>query len=252
MKMNAEKIAVSGVMDDLKHSLNELRELLEEKYITESEYVAARANALWDAGVDIAARARPAERMRRLKARSRRAGAGRDCGRFLIPGFLAAGALACAAFFFWMRSESGLFSPHRRKDLLPKDLFPSTAPLPSALLPPVDPARGASAGESSENSVPSLNIGENIFGVPADGPGEAVSAESGVPGWGVVSARRVRVRAAPDAAADNVLGWARKGDRFAVLGEALDGNRSKWYNIRYEKVGGEGWIKASMMTLEGR
>jgi hypothetical protein len=65
-----------------------------------------------------------------------------------------------------------------------------------------------------------------------------------------VSARRVRVRSAPDTSADNVLGWAFKGERYAVLGEAPGRDGSKWYNVRYEKIDGNGWIKASMIELE--
>jgi hypothetical protein len=294
MKTDAEGMAGSELMNDLKQRLSELQELLEENYITESEYAAARANVLLDAGVDISVRPRAAEprrRMYRLEARSRRAAAASGYERFLVPGLLIAGALVCAVFFFWMLSEGGLFSP-RRKNLLPSTPPPSAPFVQSGAEPedfgedgdsgaepgdsdaesgafggdedgggffadfaspgapePSEAPRPAVSGDSvpPEAPVPKLNVPEKIPGLPAE---ETALEESGVRGWAVVSARRVRIRAAPDISADNVLGWAAKGERYAVLGEVSGKNGSKWYNVRYEKINKNGWISASMMELE--
>jgi hypothetical protein len=109
-----------------------------------------------------------------------------------------------------------------------------------------DTARAAEGAENTPDKAPN---GEPAI---AEEPKEAGSeADAAILGWGVVSARRVKVRAAPDMTTeDNVLGWAAKGERFAILGEDPGQDGSKWYNVRHEKIGQESWIKASMMTTE--
>jgi hypothetical protein len=295
MKTDKEEAAGSGgIMDEVRERLDELRELLEENYITESEYAAARANVLMEVGVDIAVHSRnESKRMYRLEARSRRAGAGRDYRRFALPALLIAVVLACAVFFYWRLEKGGLFSPLR--NVLPSSflsLLSVTSGEPIASGKPVLPA------------IPyAEDLAEDLAEEPGDAEGEVFSAVSGdlgpevsepatleltaleltaledsadavwpeapvsedraaLLGWAVVSARRVRVRAAPDTTAANVLGWAVKGERFAVLKEAPGRDGSKWYNVRYEKIGGEGgtgggtedwlegWIKASMTKFE--
>jgi hypothetical protein len=286
VETDKERTPGAGVMDEVKQRLEELQELLEENYITESEYAAARTNVLLEVGVDIVVRPRAEQkRMSRLEARSRRAGAGRDYGRFLIPALLVAGVLACAVFLFWMLAEGGLFAPRRNApspSLLP---LPSAAPVGSALPDAggLDEEREleddgildvlgelgelgvlSSASEdaepASEDSVGSILPETSVLspgaketaeapGLPAGESEETVSDEKSALGWAVVSVPRVRIRAAPDVSADNVLGWAYKGERFAVLKEGPGRDGSKWYNVRYEKIGKEGWIKASMMEF---
>jgi hypothetical protein len=301
MKTDAKETAGSGgLMDEVRERLDELQELLEENYITESEYAAARTNVLLEVGVDIAVRSRAeSQRMYRLEARSRRAGAGRDYGRFLLPAILVAGVLACAVFFFWTLTEGGLFSPRRNgvSSLLP----PPTSAAPGKPVPPVPPAllaaedlgeeSGDEDGEvfvfspASEDPEPAAaepeasepealkpealepkamkpeavkdsadSAAPEAPVLPAESVKKPAAGNRALPGWAVVSVRRVRIRAAPDTSADNVLGWALKGERFAVLKEAPGRDGSKWYNVRYEKIGGEsyteGWIKASMMEPE--
>ena len=70
---------------------------------------------------------------------------------------------------------------------------------------------------------------------------------------GVVSAQNVRIRSTPDASvSNNVIGTGRKGDRLLILKEDTGKNQSKWYNIRYENGRYEGWISASLVTLESQ
>jgi hypothetical protein len=244
MKTDREGAAGSGsVMDEVRQRLDELRELLEENYITESEYAAAYANVLLEAGIDISAppRAEP-RRARRPAARSRRVGAGRSYERFALPALLIAGVLACSVFFCWMLEKGGLFAPRR-------NILPSSSLLPlSSVTAPNSADLVEAAAEAKPELEPEVEVEVEVK------PEEAVSEESAVLGWAVVSAQKVRVRAAPDTSANNVLGWVLKGERFAVLKEAPGRDGSKWYNVRYEKIGEgwiEGWIKASMMKFEG-
>ena len=68
---------------------------------------------------------------------------------------------------------------------------------------------------------------------------------------GSISSNSARIRSSPDTSTNaNVVKTGRKGDRFFILKEATGSNGSKWYNIRYESGGQEGWISASLVTLE--
>ncbi|MDR2528632.1 MAG: SH3 domain-containing protein [Synergistaceae bacterium] len=68
---------------------------------------------------------------------------------------------------------------------------------------------------------------------------------------GSISSKSARIRSRPDTSTNNnVVKTGRKGDRFFILKEAIGSNGSKWYNIRYESGGQEGWISASLVTLE--
>lgn len=288
MKANTEGAVSAGIMEELKQRLEELQELLEERYISESEYSAARANILMELGVDITTRPRAADprRMQRLEVHSRKKAAKRSNSRyFWITTCLIVGGLGCAALLFWALSGSSLFRPQR-------DSSASLLPLPSAMArEPASPSwldifededseESLSGGSVSEDSGGSASGGsapsemsasadmtastetaraaEGAENISAEEPAitEAPQAagsesETAILGWGVVSARRVKVRAAPDMTTeDNVLGWAAKGERFAILGEDPGQDGSKWYNVRHEKIGRESWIKASMMTTE--
>jgi hypothetical protein len=137
----------------------------------------------------------------------------------------------------------------------------SEAPEPPAVSEDHRPDGGAAKEETGETGETEENEEgtSSLSGVPAEEPEEPEEKDSGEKaglGWGVVSVRRVRIRAAPDTSANNVLGWASSGERFAILKEANGRDGSKWYNVRYEKnektgkeggVKTEGWIKASMM-----
>jgi hypothetical protein len=61
----------------------------------------------------------------------------------------------------------------------------------------------------------------------------------------------VRIRSTPDTSTnDNVIGWGRSGDRVLILEKNTARNGGVWYRIRYEEGGKQGWISASLVTLE--
>jgi hypothetical protein len=107
--------------------------------------------------------------------------------------------------------------------------------------------------ETPESEGPNVKIIEIPFAAftpappssaPSEGPARTLRR-------GVVSVRSARIRSTPDTSRnDNIVGWGSSGDRFSVLEEETNPDGALWYNIRYEDGGKQGWISASLVTLE--
>ena len=70
---------------------------------------------------------------------------------------------------------------------------------------------------------------------------------------GRVTAANVRVRSTPDIATNNnVVGWAREGDRFTVLEEGTGRDGSRWFYVVYDTGNRRGWTSGSLVRLENR
>jgi hypothetical protein len=270
----AEKFAGSDLMAGVKRRLDTLQSLLKEGYVTANEYETARVNIFSDAGLDIAARARfdRPRRVQQPETYPQKASTGRGYGHFWFSLFLIFGVTACAAFFLWTLTGGGPFGVRGDGSALPfAALNEFIARVRSA---DFGDRTANSGGENSAGLENSAAVQENlalpqmpvlretpaprpyIYGMARDATPSAFGVpaeESTIMGWGVVSAYGVRIRAAPDVSADNIVGQASLGERFAVLAEGEDRDGAKWYNVRRENgesADGKGWIKASLMRFE--
>jgi len=67
---------------------------------------------------------------------------------------------------------------------------------------------------------------------------------------GHVISANVRIRSAPGTTTDNVIGWARQGERFTVLEEGTDNLGARWLYVVYDTGNRRGWTSASLVRLE--
>jgi hypothetical protein len=124
-----------------------------------------------------------------------------------------------------------------------------TAGVPKVEEPNVIVVEIPSNSPTNLSSAPSPGSSSSALVLPRP---RSTGEESGKPlRRGVVSARSVRIRSAPDTSTNNnVVGWGSTGDRFSVLEEGSGRDGSKWYRIRYEEGNKQGWISGTLVTLE--
>ncbi|MDR1731903.1 MAG: SH3 domain-containing protein [Synergistaceae bacterium] len=301
-----------------KQRLDELQDLLQAKYITESEFRAARINVLRESGFDFTfhgPRRKESEiddgedeYLEEMEPR------GRGCGCFLSLVFLAVvivlGILLAAPewpdefggqYVRQAREEAvslwnSFFSPEEtnsgsipdplksRKevsaDVLPKtdetskDETPdmpskdvsgrSSPPLQQPLAVasvPATPSPVALEGRAPKLDISVLPDGEAgsgdpqviIVEIPPSLPDPVPEETALVPKGtgGMVSSNAARIRSAPNTLdTTNVLGWARRGERFTVLERSADSGGGSWYRVRFEANDKEGWVSGTLVKLE--
>jgi len=68
---------------------------------------------------------------------------------------------------------------------------------------------------------------------------------------GFITAPNVRIRSTPDTTtAQNVVGWARAGDRFTVMEEARGRDGLLWLYVVYDTGDRRGWTSSTLLRLE--
>lgn len=77
---------------------------------------------------------------------------------------------------------------------------------------------------------------------------ETPQADTSIRGY--VTSANARIRSTPDMTANNVVGWASRGDRFTVLEEARDSVGARWLYVVYDTGNRRGWTSASIVRLE--
>ena len=121
--------------------------------------------------------------------------------------------------------------------------------------PPVTPTTLPTVPSAETGAVALPPIDENLLRpAPGTSPAEpelvVIEPPAAASVRGQVTAANVRIRSTPDTAADNVIGWARQGDRFTVLEEGRDRNGARWLYVVYDTGNRRGWTSASLVRLD--
>jgi hypothetical protein len=309
-----------------KQRLEELYDLLQAKYITESEFRVARANIFRESGIDLTPH-QDGDGLEELyfddpEPRGKGCGCGCLLAVLLLLAAIVVGTILAVPE--WPDALGGQYARVAREEIvrLWNAVFPSDekspgpvpAPLTRSDAPAVTVAPGAtSKDESPVVTAPDTSLVSESPAPPgsdavSDDPGSTAALpaipetplsvspeEHGLPpspeiepsvlagapaggdepevtiievppvfpvdspqqqparaaGSGFVSANSARVRSAPDTSdTGNVVGWGRKGDRFAVLEQGADKSGGVWYRVRFEGSDREGWISGTLVRVE--